>query len=261
MKLFKKVLSVAAALALVVTAVPANVKAATDVLDFEDGNTTGIFANLQSDGVTIDGDAFLMSVVDYNGSKALFIDVQDVANVPKVAFDVCAFVGASNIDKIATIEFDLTLVNPTGEAAGWNGGSFGANIGADGSQWYDPADWTVEEYEKDTTATTKMSDTFVTGMGFTKDAAGSKYLFMKWANANDMYIDNVKFLDADGNALAIQTAAVEEAAATVETATEATTTADVPKTGTTSYALYFLAAAAVMGTGVVVMKRRKSIED
>jgi hypothetical protein len=248
MKLFKKVLSVAAALALVVTAVPANAKAATDAVDFEDGNVPSAISMKVDDG----GDVSLLSVADINGSKALFVDVQDAALVPKVAIDISALVGSSNIDKVRTIQFDFTIVNPSGEAVGWNGGSFGANIGADGSQWYDPADWTIQDDDNAQTETQKMSDTFVPGMGFTKDAPGSGYLFMKWAGSNDFYIDNLQFLDEAGNPLALAAAdtATEEAAAD-----DSAAAADVPKTGVIGLGIVYGLGA--LATGAVALKRRK----
>ena len=259
MKLFKKVLAVTTLLTLAFSAVPAS--AATDVIDFEDGNTAGFSSNKTPEG-KVDGDNFELSVVDYNGSKALFVDVQDETQVPKLAIDVPSLVGVDNLEKVRTVEFDLTIVNPSGEAAGWNGGSFGANIGADGSQWYDPIDWVIEEYEK-AEVSQKATDTFVKGMGFTNGAAGSKYLFMKWANANDFYVDNVRFLDADGNpvTLVATVPAADDATVAKDTkapAAEATT--EAPKTGSTSYAVFFAAGAVITLAGAFVFKRRKSIE-
>lgn len=256
MKLFKKVLAVTTLLTLAFSAVPAS--AATDVIDFEDGNTAGFSSNKTADGA-VDGDNFELSVVDYNGSKALFVDVQDETQVPKLAIDVPSLVGVDNLEKVRTIEFDLTIVNPSGDPVGWNGGSFGANIGADGSQWYDPIDWVIEEYEK-AEISQKATDTFVKGMGFTNGVAASKYMFMKWANVNDFYVDNVRFLDADGNAIALAAGETTEANAAAPAAPAADKPAEAPKTGSTSYAAFFAAGAALMLAGAFAIRRRKSIE-
>ncbi len=253
MKLLKKILAVTTVLALAYSVVP--VSAATDVIDFEDGNFAGFDTNKTKDGA-VDGDAFVLSVVDYNGSKALLVDVQDETAVPKLAIDIPALVGAENLEKVRTVEFDLTIVNPNGEPVGWNGGSFGANIGADGTQWYDPIDWVIEEYEK-AEISQKATDTFVKGMGFTNGVAESQYVFMKWANVNDMYVDNVRFLDADGNPIALATAAAAPAA---DDAAATTTAAATPKTGSTPYAVFFVAGAALTLAGAVVLKRRKSVD-
>ena len=52
MKLMKKVLSVVAAMALVVTLLPVNASAATDVIDFEDGIIpAGIHMAVLEDGL------------------------------------------------------------------------------------------------------------------------------------------------------------------------------------------------------------------
>lgn len=261
MKLFKKVLSVAAVLAFVITAIPAKALAASDAVDFENGDFTGFTAVQPTETTDTDADKSVLSVVDYNGSKALFVDVQDSTKTPKVRIDAVALVGASNLDKVRAITMDVTCVNPDGEVAGWNGGGSGAGTGLDGSTWYqEPNQWTAEEYEKsEVTFTWTMK--FVDGLGFTKDATSSFFMFMKWSGStNDMYIDNVKFLDADGNPIALQTAAVE-ATDTAAATDDSAATADVPKTGTTSYALFFLAGAAAMAAGAVVIRRRKSVEE
>lgn len=248
MKLLKKVLSLAAVLALVVTAVPANARAAADVVDFEDGNFSGFSIIVPTENADADADVSLLSVTDLNGSKALFVDTQDAGKTPKVFIDVVNLVGVDNLEAVRTLEFDFTIVNPSGEVAGWNGGSFGASIGADGKQWYDPDDWTIEEYEN-ATVTKKMIETFVDGMGFTNGAEASKYIFMKWAGGNDFYIDNVRFLDADGNAIEFVTTAAEA----VEEAAPAA--ADVPKTGVVGLGLVYGLGA--LATGAFALRRKQ----
>lgn len=255
MKLFKKFLSVAATLALVVAAVPANVKAASDVIDFEDGNVPSAISMKTDDG----GDQSPLSVVDFNGSKALFVDVQDAAAVPKVLIDALALVGADNLETVRGFSVDVSVVNPTGDLANWNGGGCGAMTGADGSVWYnEPSQWTAEDYEDATTDAITYTMKFVDGMGFTNGATASGFLFMKWAGANDMYLDNIKLLDADGNPVALNIGAAE--ASTDDAAATDAAATDVPKTGATSYALFFLLGAAAMATGAVVVRRR-SVEE
>lgn len=266
MKLFKKVLAVTAVLTLALSTVPVSA-ATTDVVDFENGDMTG-FSLLLTDG---DSDQAKISVKDLNGSKALFIDKQEAGKIAKVNIDAVALVGADNLDKINSVTFDVTVVSPDGsKLEAWNGGGIGAKIGADGSVWYQGGSWEASDAENPS-VTINFKETFVKGMAFTKGASAGGYLFMNWSgNLNDFYIDNVKFLDASGKALPLllgaSDAAAEDTAAAADDAEAATDTAaadtaaatkDVPKTGSTSYALFFLAGAAVMLTGAVVMKRRK----
>ncbi len=244
MKLFKKVLSVAAAIALVVTAVPANAKAATDVVDFENGDLTG-FEMLLTDA---DSDQSPLSVAEYNGSKALFVDKQDAGKIAKLQIDALALVGASNLDKIKSISFDVFVINPDGEVLNWNGGGIGAKIGPEGIIWYQGGSWEINDAEN-SEGTTTFTETFVDTMGFTKDATASGYLFMNWSgNLNDFYLDNVKFLDVDGNPLEVATAAVEAVA------DEAAPT-DVPKTGVVGLGIVY--GLGVLATGAVVLKRKE----
>jgi len=162
-------------------------------------------------------------------------------------------VGASNLDKIKTCQLDLVVTQPDAVAVPWQGGAIGANQGVDAATWYQGSgDWSLQDDLNGTTAVTTLSTTFGDGFGFVNDT-DAIYLFMNWGNSgSDMYVDNIKFLDADGNAVALVAAEAVEA--------EVATPAATPKTGTTSYGLYFLAGAAVMLAGAVVLKKRKSIE-
>lgn len=254
MKLLKKVLSVAAVLALVVTAFPANARAASDVIDFEDGNMTGFGYNYTSDGVTLDGDPFVASVVDFNGSKQLKIDIQN-DSIPKVVIDVIALVGGDNIDKVRKIDMDLTFANADeAKIVDWVGGALGANYGADGSLWYqdDTMQYSGGDWEKNVAEPIKAQLAFMDGFAFTNNAAGSKFLLQYWGTdkTNDMYIDNVRFYDADGNAIEI----VATSAVAVEEATPAAA-ADVPKTGVVGLGLVYGLGA--LATGAFALRRKQ----
>ncbi|HWT76434.1 MAG TPA: LPXTG cell wall anchor domain-containing protein [Mobilitalea sp.] len=268
--MLKKFLSVAAVLALVVTAVPAKAKAATDVIDFEDGNIPAglVMATVNDDGVTPDGDPSTLSVVDFAGSKMLKIDT--TANgTPKLKFVLAALVGEENVTKVQGIEYDLVIEQPSGEAAGWNGGTIAAGPWAAGGAWFNGVGYTLEDKENSVTAVTHFKEMVTSGFGFA-DSTGF-FMFMNWGNnGTDDYIDNIKILDVDGNAIPLVSAAAVEAtddtAATTTDAAATTddaaaTTTDVPKTGATSFALFFLTGAAVMGVGALVIKRRKAVEE
>lgn len=257
MKLFKKVLVLVAVLSLV--GIPVSASAATDVVDFEDGTYAGFSMKADEDGC----DASIMSVVDFNGSKALLVDVQDATMIPKLLISVSDLFDASALNTISTIEFDLTIVNQDGIAPGWNGGAIGSSgkdaANADAPLW-SQSDWTLEEYTNTSTATTKMTRTFLMDtQKFVNDTTAS-YLFMKWAGTtSDMYIDNVRFLDAAGVAVALK-AAPAEVVEEVATDDAVATTDALPQTGSTSYALYFLVGAAAMFAGAVVLKKRNVVQ-
>lgn len=250
MKLFRKVLSVVAVLSLVVMAIPARAKAAADVVDFEDGNMAGFAVNTGADG-SVDGDPFLMSVVDYNGSKMLKIDNQ-TGNIPKLVIDVIALVGGDNIDKIRKVDMDLIAVNPDStKTTNWCGGGIGANYGPDGKTWYqdDTQQYSANDNGTSISDTMKPGLAFIDGFGFTNNAAGSKFLLQFWGNDKtcDLYIDNVTFYDADGNKIPLATTAAA-------TSTDTAASTDVPKTGVVGLGIvYGLGAVA---TGAVAMKRR-----
>lgn len=200
MKLLQKVLAAALVLSLAFASIPAS--AATRTITFENGKIpSGIFMKTD-DG----GDLSKLSVKKFNGSRQLYINVKDGVNkVPKLQINVGELVGAKNVDKVRTVKFDLIIVNPDKKELGWNGGGWGANIGKDASTWYqDPVGWVLEEYEK-SKASLKYQVSFVKGMGYTKGVKDSSCLFMKWAgNDNDMYIDNIQFLDKKGKAISVK---------------------------------------------------------
>lgn len=236
MKLIKKVLAVTLVLAL--TAFPVIASAATDAVDFEDGNFSAFYIK---EG---DGDPSLLSIVDFNGSKALFIDSQE-KGIPKVVIDVPALVGPDNLDKIRTIQLDLVVTQPDAAAVPWQGGAIGSNQGADAATWYQGTEWSLQDDNKGTSDVTTISTTFGDGFGFVNNTP-AMYLFMNWGNSgSDMYVDNVKFLDADGNAVPL-----------VATAAASADTTATPKTGAVSFAVLFGLGAVAMGTGSVVLKKK-----
>ncbi len=224
----RKVLSsvVAGALALSAMTFSASAEGAT-VIDFEDGAFTGISMKTD-DG----GDKSELSVVDYNGSKQLKVDIQKDKLIPKVFFNVGEIVGYNNMDKVAKFTCEVTMQstavldesdpeNILYDVVGWQGGAVGAQDGTGGSlPWTQAPQWSIEEYSESFKTGTLEID--LGGATFTNGTEGSHILVMKWANESnpvDMYIDNVKFLDADGNALEVypsEEAAEEEATEEVE---------------------------------------------
>jgi hypothetical protein len=245
MRLFKKVLSVAAAIALVAAAVPSNAFAATDAVDFEDGKVPASIHIAVKDDGTVDGDPSELSVVDLNGSKVLKI-TPTAKGTPKLIFDVTMLVGEENVGAVKGIEYDLAIEKPTTDPL-WNGGCVGAGNYAKGT-WTNGKEWSIQDDQNQLSAFSHVSTKMTDGQGF-EDPTDAFFMFMNWSNSGSVnYIDNIKLLDADGNAipLAAPEAAAEEAA--------------TPKTGVPSYGIYFLAGAAFMLAGAIVIRRRKSIE-
>lgn len=257
MKLFKKVLSVVASLALVATLIPANVSAAADVVDFEDGNIPAAIRMATMDDGSPDGDVSILSVVDYEGSKMLKIERQDPNQHVKFRVDVYGLLGDKFAD-VSTISYDIILESRDADGTpGWNGGTI-ASTPTGPSNWANNDEFVIEEYENLASPIKNVSVNLKKGFEF-KDSAAAFFLHMNWGAANiNTYIDNVKFLDAAGNviplAVAEATVEVEEVAEVEEVKTETA----VPKTGETNFAVYFLGAAVVLLAGAVVLNKRKN---
>ena len=204
----KKLLSclLLAALLLGCTAVLAEAAPAT-IIDFADGN----YAFLGVDTVAGNTDACELSVVDYNGGKALRVDVK--SKVPYVALNIEGLLG-ENYVKLAKMTFDV-----------------GAELGSDGKfyaqsgkvytvtgedQTKNGYDWSVFLKNKNPkAATVKITSPLTAGIGeymlITKETdtfvdsgrfAGEE--------ARDIYLSNLQFFDAEGNVLPLDLTAVWE---------------------------------------------------
>lgn len=252
----RKILSVCTSLVLllVICSKAGRAYAASNVIDFEDGKVPeGIFMATLEDG-SPDGDPSILSVVDYNGSKMLKIDTQE-NGTPKVKFDMPTLVGADAFTKVRTIEYDIIIEQPSGDVAGWNGGTVGATpTGASG--WTNGTEWTIEEYNNSATAVKTLKHTLTDDLAFT-DSSKAFFMFMNWANnGTDIYLDNIKFYDADGNLVPLAGAAADTA--TAEATAETAETATTPKTGVESYAVLYLIGSALMASGIVATKKHKN---
>lgn len=250
MKLLKRTGALLVVIALMMVALPLNALAAADVVDFEDGKFDAFY--IKED----DGDPSILSVVDFNGSKALFIDSQE-SGTPKVVIDVKALVGADNLDKVRGVQFDLVVTQPDSDTVPWQGGAIGANQGEDAAHWYQGQEWTLQDDEKSTSDVKTISTKFDGNSGFVNDT-DAMYLFMNWGNSgSDMYVDNVKFLAEDGSAIALASGS-GSAEAPVDTETSV-----LPKTGEQFGKLYYAIGGLVILAGliVVVAKRRGRVAN
>ena len=211
----KKVLSWILCMVMLLTSVSALAEAApATVIDFEDGN----YAFLGVDTAAGNADASVLSVEDYNGSKALRVDVK--AKVPYIAINVEGLLG-ENYAKLAKMTFDV------GVELGSDGKFYAASgkvytvTGADAAKT--GYDWSVYLKAKNPKAATvafKTADVpFTAGQGeylmITKEADAfvdsDKF---PGEEPRDIYIDNIKFFDAEGNALAVDLTAEYVAPAT-----------------------------------------------
>lgn len=207
----KKVLSWLLTMAIMVSMVSfaiAEGDAAVSVLDFEDGN----FAFLGLSMAKGNADKATLSVVDFNGSKAL--KVEGTGKVPYVAFNVDGLLG-ENITKLASVTFDV------GVDAGSDGkfyvvsGKTYAYAGAELNESSD--DWSVYLARSNPKgAKAVLDESFIAGAGnhivISKETDNAQ---TKLGTPVAFYIDNIRFLDADGKELALDTSAVY-ADATVE---------------------------------------------
>ncbi len=203
----KKVLSWILCAVMILTSVAALAEAApVTVIDFEDGN----FAFLGISTATGDADASVLSVEDYNGSKALRVDVK--AKTPYVAFNVEGLLG-ENLEKVASITFDVGAeLGSDGKFYAQSGKVYTVTDGGDTKVGYD---WSVYLKNKNPkTAKVTLKDVFFT------NGQGDAMMITKEADAfvdsdkfpgeepRDIYIDNIKFLDKEGNALPLDLTAV-----------------------------------------------------
>ena len=165
-------------------------------IDFEDGNMGFVEAYMQK------GDAgqVELSIVDYNGSKALQVKNVD-EKVPYVAFDATSLLGA-DVAKVASVEMTVGV--------SYDDGSFNAVAGDliawSGEDLIESTDpWSVYMENQNPK---KAVMTLGEGEEFVADAGNIFMINLKTDNgltdgkgAATLYIDNIRFLDAAGNLL------------------------------------------------------------
>lgn len=203
---------------------------AADVVDFEDGNYS--FVSMKTDD---GGDNSKLSVVNFNGSKQLKVDVTDCANVPKVYFDLNSMLNPESFDKVKVIQMDVTFESKDGVTPpGWAGGAVGTQGGeAKTPNWAQTA-WECGEYDKAVSDPVTIERKFLLySERLVNGTEGTHMILMRWGSEVDynMYVDNIRFLDADGNAMTVDLKTVSspvqtEAETEVETETEAVTEAE-----------------------------------
>ncbi len=167
-------------------------------IDFEDG-VFG-FAGVDK-SVNSAGDDSVLSVEDYNGSKALKVTPQGKAVY--VGIQVDALLG-SNASSLKSVEMTVGIENPDGEFGACSGKIY-AFTGEDNKRSDNP--WSVYlENGNPKTAGIEIPDGFGEGnyivVSMETDTAKDK-----GATPANLYIDNIVFKDASGNVLAADTSA------------------------------------------------------
>lgn len=247
----RKIIAAAAAVAMAASiSAVMPVSAASNVIDFEDGNMS--FARAQIDD---GGDLSVVSVVDFNGSKQLKVDVQDCTLTPKIAFDINAILGDNNMSKVSKITMDVTAESKDGTTPpGWVGGCIGT-VGSENIPGWSQGDWEGGEYENAVSAPFTIERKFLLpAQRFVDGTPETTMLFMRWATdvPYNLYLDNITFYDNDGNAIELNITA-PAAAAPAADSSNATAT---PGTGNTAVAA-IIAVMAIAGATTIVVKKRK----
>ena len=216
-----------------VTAVSAAAYAA-DAVDFEDGNYS--FVSMKTDD---GGDDSKLSVVDFNGSKQLKVDVNDCANVPKVYFDINSMLDPDDFDKVKTIQMDVTFESKDGVTPpGWAGGAIGTQGGEAKTPGWAQTAWDCGEYDKAVSDPVTIERKFLLfSERLVNGTEGTHMILMRWGSEVDynMYVDNIRFLDSDGNAIEVSlkgTAAPAATEAETEAVTETVTEAETEEVTT-----------------------------
>ena len=211
----KKVLSFLLTMAILVSmvTVAGAESAPVTVIDFEDGNMSFLGLDMTAGNA----DAAGLSVVDYNGSKALKVDVQ--GKVPYVALNLEGLLG-ENIVNVRKITFDVGVdLAPDGKFYAVSGNVL-RYVGEENNKL--STAWSVYMKNKNPkTATVVIEDdeAFMAGVGNTIVLTKEKDTYTEEPKFKDekplnVYFDNIQFFDAEGNALAVDTSAVWAAADT-----------------------------------------------
>lgn len=170
-------------------------------IDFEDGN----YGFIELNTAPGNADKSILSVVDFNGSKQLKVEIQE-DKVPYIAIDTSSLLG-SKIADVRSIEMDVTVAYKDGKFRAVSGFIY-AYSGTDRKESKDP--WSVYLETKNPNKVVGTLD---------KEAqyfvAGAKNLFILTKETDngkdqgfgsaDLYIDNIVIRDANGNAMTVDT--------------------------------------------------------
>jgi len=176
-------------------------------IDFEDG----LFAFVGNDKtVSPSSDDAVFSVEDYNGSKALKVTTQGKA--PYIGFQMDALLG-DKVSSLKTVEVTIGIENPDGEFYACSGNIYGL-VGEENTKTNEAWSVYLETGNPKVARYTVPDDqTFGADNSLVISLETDNGMNAGAAQAN-LYIDNVVFLDADGNVLEADTSAEYVAAST-----------------------------------------------
>ncbi|MDE6606571.1 MAG: hypothetical protein K2K54_02270 [Lachnospiraceae bacterium] len=176
-------------------------------IDFEDG----LFAFVGSDKVVSpSSDNSVYSVEDYNGSKALKVTPQ--GGVVYVGFQMDALLG-DQVSNLKTVEMTIGIENPDGEFQACSGNIYGM-VGEENKKTNEAWSVYLETGNPKTASYTVPDDqTFGANNTIVVSLETDNGMNAGAAQAN-LYIDNIRFLDASGNVLTVDTSAEYVAAST-----------------------------------------------
>lgn len=169
-------------------------------INFEDGKTG--FVAMYTKAANADNSE--LSVVDYNGSKAL--QVKNVeGNVPYVAIDVSSLLGA-DVEKVASIEMTVGTAYANGKFSA-SAGKIVSWVGSDLREVnYEWSVYLETKNPKVAVATIGAGEGFVAGNNNIIMVTLATDNGIKEGNGNaTLYIDDIRFLDASGNLLKADT--------------------------------------------------------
>jgi hypothetical protein len=176
------------------------------VIDFEDGN----IGFLKQNEANLVADSANVEVADFNGSKALKVSPNrnDSGIVYELGLDVNALLG-DQVSKVASVSMQIGVLGSDGNFYPVTGSIKANSTDASSTSWV-----TYVEDKNPNTATVTLetaydpeSDNVLT---ITKDAQNGNNGDKGYDNTgvySTMYVDNIVFFDADGNALDVDTSA------------------------------------------------------
>lgn len=169
-------------------------------IDFENGNKGFVTVYTQ----VTNADPSLLEIVDYHGSKALKVTNAE-GKIPYVAFDIGSMLG-ERISEIKTIEMTIGTEYATGKFSALSGKII-SWAGVDATEYQDA--WAVYIESKNPNKAVAKIDA---GEEFVADADNIIMITIDTdngltegnGNAN-LYIDDIRFLDALGNVMQVDT--------------------------------------------------------
>ena len=190
-----KLMALVLSAVMILSLIPAAAAQTTPSLDFEDGSASfvAIYEGMANSA------AATVEIVDFNGSKALKI-TNDNGKVPYVAFDVASLLG-DKAAEVASVEMTMGIENPDGKFFACSGEM---KLFADGALSKTARPWSVYMEKKNP----KVASFAMDEEAFSGESAPLMVISLtvdngiaKGAAPAVLYIDDVRFLDGEGNVI------------------------------------------------------------